>query len=444
MLADKTLIQIFKMNTKKNIFIFDQNKCVACHACVLACMNENGFQFHHQWRNVHQSQSLHLPGLALFYLSMACNHCDDAPCLENCPAKAFSLDKLTGAVIHSPDKCIGCKYCTWACPFDAPEFIPNKGIIEKCTFCNHRIGEKQKPACAELCPVGALDFQNTEFTRTESFESSPVEIDAGSHLKVITLRKKTGPEQDLSLFKESNKKITEVQKAKKINAVKEWPLVIFTLLSAVLVSIYASGISNEFSLPHKFMWLSAGFVSAGFSILHLGKKLRARRSLINIRNSWLSKEILFMVLFYVSVFIDFFMFDIPDYISIAIGLLFLYSIDKLYSLAQYNWRTKIHSAQTLLILFTLTLIMKELYILLLIVISTRVFLYVFRKYYADKRMILLSVIRILCLLFPILTFFIQIDVLLILIIVCTGEIIDRIEFYNELSLPDPAVEFPLK
>jgi Fe-S-cluster-containing dehydrogenase component len=159
---------------ERNIFIFDQNKCVGCHACVVACMNENGFQSPDQWRNIHQSQEFHFPSLPLFYLSLACNHCEDAPCLKNCPALAYSRDEKTGAVIHHPEKCIGCKYCTWACPYDAPKFNSKTGIVEKCTFCNHRIEENLKPACANLCPVGALDFKYTRFfkRRIHRIESS--------------------------------------------------------------------------------------------------------------------------------------------------------------------------------------------------------------------------------------------------------------------------------
>ena len=231
---------------EKNIFIFDQNKCVGCHACVIACMNENGFQSPDQWRNIHKSQDINFPHLPLFYLSLACNHCDDAPCLQNCPALAYSRDEKTGAIIHDPDKCIGCKYCTWACPYDAPKFNPKTGIIEKCTFCNHRIEEDLKPACAELCPVGALDFINTEFTREESNESSPVPVNVGSHIKVNKLRKSAGPEMDLALFNDQTEKRKQKKKHQKISAYEEWPLIIFTLLSATLVSLYASKICQSF------------------------------------------------------------------------------------------------------------------------------------------------------------------------------------------------------
>jgi Fe-S-cluster-containing dehydrogenase component/DMSO reductase anchor subunit len=427
----------------KNIFIFDQNKCVACHACVLACMNENGFQFPERWRNVHRSNSDHHPRLPLFYLSMACNHCDDAPCLVNCPAKAYKRDKHTGSVIHYPNKCIGCKYCTWACPFDAPKYVPTKGIIEKCTFCNHRTEKDQEPACTELCPVSALEFENREFSREESLFTSPVKVDVGAHLKIIKLRRKTAPQTDPSLFPDHKPSKPRGNESTKITARKEWPLLIFTLLSAFLVSVYASGMTALFSLSHQLIYLALAFISAGFSILHLGKKRRFWRSILHIRNSWLSKEIVFMALFYSAVIIDFFILDLNDYIGIVLGLLFLYSIDMLYRIAHWKWPSQIHSAQTIFILFTFTLFFKELLLFLMVILAIRLMFYLIRQGHKKSKNYLLLAIRVISLLMPALIFVIDIHLLIIFLLLISGEIIDRVEFYNELNVPDPSVEFVL-
>ena len=137
-------------------FLFDLNKCVGCHACVVACTIENQTLPETVWRDINSFNPSGNPDIPLFHYSLACNHCDDPPCLKNCPALAYSKDFITGAVIHFANKCIGCKYCTWACPYDAPKFNEKTRIIEKCTFCNHRIEEDLKPACANLCPTGAL------------------------------------------------------------------------------------------------------------------------------------------------------------------------------------------------------------------------------------------------------------------------------------------------
>ena len=187
------------------------------------------------------------------YLSLACNHCDDAPCLKNCPAKAYHHDVTTGAVIHTAEKCIGCKYCTWACPFDAPKYNPSLGVVEKCTFCNHRLQEGKQPACAHLCPTGALSFEVQQFSREESRVSSPVPVDVGSHFKQVELRKQQGPEVDPMLF-ENVKPEQSASSSQKITAAKEWPLVIFSLIASSLVAVeWLQLIDNE-SLIEKLVF----------------------------------------------------------------------------------------------------------------------------------------------------------------------------------------------
>lgn len=424
---------------KRNIFIFDENKCVGCHACFVACMNENGFQSQDKWRNVHQSQDFHFPNLPLFYLSMACNHCEDAPCLKNCPALAYSRDENTGAVIHHPEKCIGCKYCTWACPYDAPKFNSKTGVIEKCTFCNHRIEENLNPACANLCPVGALDFKCIDFSREESIESSPVSINVGSGIKINKLRKKNGPEMDLGLFTDQPKQIKQKIK-KKITAHEEWPLVIFTLLSALLISIYAAEFTDNFTLGLKITYLFFGALAALLSMLHLGKKLRAWRSVINFQNSWLSREIVLFSLFFAAVFCDFFIYDIPNLLISFIGILFLFSIDMLYRLANWRWPIRIHSAQTLLIGITFYALFINWFELFAGIIAFRVILYLYRKIVSgDIQWINLSM-RIIFILAVVIMFYYNMNFYLVIATILIGEIIDRIEFYNELNVPDPKTE----
>ncbi len=421
---------------KKNIFTFDQNKCVGCHACVVACMNENGFQSTGLWRNIHVSDNLHLPTLPLFYLSLACNHCDDAPCIKNCPALAYSRDEATGAIIHHPEKCIGCKFCTWACPYDAPKYNPKEGIIEKCTFCNHRIEEELKPACAQLCPVGALDFMNTEFSNEKSLGSSPVPVDVSSKIRINTLRNNAGPEIDLNLFENLPIESAKEKQHKKISALDEWPLIIFTLLSATLVSLFASGITETFNSVHKGIYIGLVAFAAVLSMLHLGKKNRFWRSLLNFKNSWLSREILLFTLFFTLVFCEFYLFDLPNIFVSIIGLLLLFSIDMLYNIASWKWPLKIHSAQTIFIGITLLAFLLDSRLTLIFIISFRLTLYVNRNYINYKAKYLLSIIRIILPITAIIIGF-ENSYILSLILISLGEVIDRIEFYNELNVPDP-------
>jgi Fe-S-cluster-containing dehydrogenase component/DMSO reductase anchor subunit len=426
---------------EKNIFIFDQNKCVGCHACVLACINENGFQSPDQWRNIHSSEDLHTPDLPLFYLSIACNHCDDAPCLKNCPALAYSRDDKTGAIIHDPEKCIGCKYCTWACPFDAPKYNPKTRIIEKCTFCNHRIEDNLVPACAHLCPTGALSFESIEFSKEDSKNSSPIKVDVGSRIKIKKTRKTEGPEMDLSLFKDQEPISATSILSSKINALKEWPLVLFTLLSSLTVGLFLSGLTNNFSSSQKHLFILTLVFTAILSMLHLGKKNRAWRSILNFKNSWLSKEIVFFSLFFALVFIDFYIYAIPLVLKSFIGILFLFSIDMLYRLANWKWPLKIHSAQTIFISLTLFAFFTRSYYLLIFIISFRLTIYIYRKLKIEKKNILISTIRVASLISILIIFnFTSLDSL-IFILIALGELIDRIEFYNELNVPDPKIEF---
>jgi len=429
---------------QKNIFIFDQNKCVGCHACVVACINENGFQAPDQWRNIHSSQDEHFPELPLFYLSLACNHCDDAPCLKNCPSLAYSQDEKTGAVIHNPEKCIGCKYCTWACPYDAPKYNPKTKVVDKCTFCNLRIEDGLKPACANLCPTGALDFDNIKFSKNESAESSPVAVYVGSKIKITKPRNTTGPEMDLSLFNDQTNSLYNNPFKKKISALKEWPLLIFTLLSTVLVSLFLSKKTEHFSLIQKHIFIAIALIASIFSMLHLGKKFRAWRSVINFKNSWLSKEIILFSLFFITVFLDLYIIKIPFAIKSVIGILFLSSIDMLYILATWKWPLKMHSAQTLFIGITLFAYLSGWYYLLVFIISFRMTIYIYRKYKLQKQNILISILRIGSIIFSLILISQSTNSIIVLMLLMIGEIIDRIEFYNELNVPDPKVELNSK
>lgn len=420
----------------KNIFIFDANKCVGCHACTVACMVENGFQFAGNWRNIHTQNKQHLPELPLFHSSLACNHCDDAPCMQNCPALAYSCDEKTGAIIHDPQKCIGCKYCTWACPYDAPKYNLDRGVIEKCTFCNHRISENKPPACANLCPTGALSFANEEFSREESNECNPLPLNVGSHLKVKKIRNVKGPEQDLELIKHQELPLVKSQ-WEKITALKEWPLLMFSLLVSLLVAVQTSEISFSGMRFEKYVALIGALVAVLFSIFHLGKKIRAWRALINIKGSWLSREIaLFMVFFILIVFHTFY-FEISAIYFGLVGVLLLFSIDKLYVLATWQWPMRIHSAQTLFIAAALVFLLKTWVVAFVILSIIRISLYVGRGLMMYEKMKWFRVLRILILLFVIFGFIYSINLYLLVAVLLLGELMDRIEFYNELNVVTP-------
>lgn len=335
-------------------FIFDYSKCVGCHACMVACYNENHTQPPISWRQVQAHNKLKVPLSGFINLSIACNHCVDAPCLTACPAKAYHKDSITGAIIHTADKCIGCTYCTWACPFDAPKYNAAKGVVEKCNFCNDRLKLGLIPACTNACPTGALIFGDIEVLEKVvapgiSNKSTSPRVNF-TNLEVVNHK----PQMDLGVsgFNPTQVPISEVKP--KINAIKEWPLVIFTLLSSLLVGWIVFLLFNPTRTQYGHYFIGLGLLGMGLSSFHLGKPFRAYRSLFNLRTSWLSREILLYSLFIGISSIVFFSSSNLFLISLAVlvGLLLLVAIEYVYSVADKNYKTKIHSANTLLTALT--------------------------------------------------------------------------------------------
>lgn len=139
-------------------FLVDLRKCIGCRACEAACKQENNVPIGARWRKVREVSGGKFPKPVVFHLSIACNHCDRPECMRVCPTNAYSKRKEDGIVELDRSKCIGCKYCIWACPYQAPQFEEKEGTVSKCHFCIHRIKKGLKPACVQACLTGALQF----------------------------------------------------------------------------------------------------------------------------------------------------------------------------------------------------------------------------------------------------------------------------------------------
>lgn len=167
--------------------VIDQEKCIGCRRCSYACHANNDVSPDHDWTPVMDAPAV---GDRRVYLPRPCMHCENAPCVEVCPVGA-SFYRDDGIVMMDYDRCIGCRYCQVACPYEARVFnwesfvddnpyVPEwgepdvarrpRGVPEKCSFCAHRIDrglelgltpgidDPATPACCVACPTGARVF----------------------------------------------------------------------------------------------------------------------------------------------------------------------------------------------------------------------------------------------------------------------------------------------
>lgn len=143
---------------KQHGFFLNADNCIGCHACESACSEKNDNPPHIAFRSVGYVEGGTYPNYQRLNISMACNHCDDPVCLKGCPTRAYTKFAEYGAVLQDPDICFGCGYCTWVCPYNAPQLDPVKGQVTKCNMCVDRLEVGLKPACVTACLGNALDF----------------------------------------------------------------------------------------------------------------------------------------------------------------------------------------------------------------------------------------------------------------------------------------------
>jgi Fe-S-cluster-containing dehydrogenase component/DMSO reductase anchor subunit len=435
-------------------FVFDLNKCVACQACVVACQIENSTldsllsqkaeETQIAWRSVTANNQFQYPDLPVFSFSMACNHCEDAPCMLNCPALAFTRETVFGAVMHHADACIGCQYCVWVCPYDAPKYNPFIGIIEKCTLCVNRLQENRKPACACSCPTGALDFSSI-FLKPQLVKGF-VETGIKPSIELKELRNPKSPKQEMMHFESNEKEIytkLNLSTKQKYSILPEWPLLTFTLFVPVLVSGFYASFSKGFVL-NPMVFIGFAILAMFLSLFHLGKIFRAWRAVLNVRNSWLSREIVAYSLFVPA---SAFWLFLPQQnelglVATIFGLLTLVSIDNLYRQIPSKAKNKYHSADVLfftVFLYVAILVSNPWMFSAAILIKT--YLYITRKMEFTKqgqdvrktisglRILIGFVVPVILVFIP----FFQYGVEVVFIFVFIGEFIDRSEFYLELQ-----------
>jgi Fe-S-cluster-containing dehydrogenase component len=164
---------------KKLGLVIDLDTCVGCHACATSCkewntggqmapltdINPYGPGADGVWFNrVHTFEHVTDAGSRTVHFPRSCLHCDEPACVTVCPTGASYKRASDGIVLIDEAKCIGCKLCSWACPYGAREYDVSVGVMKKCTLCidriyNHNLEEADRvPACVAACPTGARHF----------------------------------------------------------------------------------------------------------------------------------------------------------------------------------------------------------------------------------------------------------------------------------------------
>jgi Fe-S-cluster-containing dehydrogenase component/formate-dependent nitrite reductase membrane component NrfD len=136
-------------------FVIDQDRCIGCHACTVACKEEHQVPVGVFRTWVKHIEKGEFPHTSRHFGVMRCNHCDDSPCTVICPTSAL-YRRSDGIVDFDNRRCIGCKACMQACPYDALYIDPNNNTAAKCNFCAHRVEMSLEPACVIVCPTQAI------------------------------------------------------------------------------------------------------------------------------------------------------------------------------------------------------------------------------------------------------------------------------------------------
>jgi anaerobic dimethyl sulfoxide reductase subunit B (iron-sulfur subunit) len=146
-------------------FFVDSAACSGCKACQMACKDRHDLPVGQLWRRVYEvagggwkrEGSAWTSTVVAYHLSIGCNHCVQPICVEVCPSGAAHR-RSDGIVLIEEHRCLGCGYCRWACPYGAPIFDEDRGVMAKCHFCHDEIDAGRPPVCVSACPMRALEF----------------------------------------------------------------------------------------------------------------------------------------------------------------------------------------------------------------------------------------------------------------------------------------------
>lgn len=339
-------------------FTFDASACSGCKACQEACKDKNNLPVGVMWRRVVEvsggewvaQNGAWENSIFAYNLSIACNHCEHPKCAGVCPTDAF-VHREDGIVYIDPSKCMGCGYCAWACPYNAPRYNFELGQMAKCNFCFDNIDAGLFPSCVAACPMRALGFAevNSEQLSVTSDQFSELwDLPAVEHPFPLPTLSRTEPHLAVKPHKAMGNALEKVignsEEIRPKKRKSEASLVAFTLLAQMSVGMAWAGLwmTDSLSLiPYLLIGVCLA-IGGFFSFAHLGAKRNAWRAPFHLKKSWLSREILMAGLFGASWLGGIFVPEIK-WVTALLGAAFVYSMAMVYRLhvmpAWDSWRT---------------------------------------------------------------------------------------------------------
>ena len=290
-------------------FTFDASACSGCKACQVACKDKNQLPVGVLWRRVYEVSggSWQKQGNAwrtdvfAYNLSVACNHCVHPKCAGVCPVDAYVV-REDGIVYIDESKCMGCGYCSWACPYAAPQYNPELRHMTKCNFCYDNIDAGLPPSCVAACPMRVLNLVELSEDGTVSSSLPLWKTPADAHPYPLPEYSHTEPHLAIvphqGMTNKLEKTLSNQEETKTGMGRSELSLVLFTLLIQMAAGMAVFSLySWPLSIP--LLVTLGGLIGIGglVSFLHLGAPLNAWRALTHLKKSWLSREILMFSLF---------------------------------------------------------------------------------------------------------------------------------------------------
>jgi len=358
---------------KQHGFYLNADNCIGCHACEAACSEKNDNPAHISFRSVGYVEGGTYPDYQRLNISMACNHCDDPVCLKGCPTRAYTKFAEYGAVLQDPDICFGCGYCTWVCPYNAPQLDPVKGEVSKCNMCVDRLEVGLKPSCVSACLGNALDFgvienlpDNREQLQAEipGFPTTDIthpnirfqqtRQNKREMTRTDSMPLKYHKDEEAGKYKpvvDEKKGVEKQWNWKALLLTHESSHVIFTLVTQTILGAFLilvlgnmAGIDTMAAIKSSAAYIpllilmNIMLMIGLFKLnMHLGKPHRFYRGFYNLRHSPVSREIAGVSLFFASLlgFSIFSFFEVPvlsglfaimGVVSGPVGLFYMYKL----------------------------------------------------------------------------------------------------------------------